>query len=819
MSLSLYNLTLENGGSISSSCYGSFSAPKAQELVVARGQNLEMLRVGPQGNMISVAMQNVFGLIRRIAAFRLSGTNRDYLVMTSDAGRIIVLEFDGVKNKWKKIHQETYGKTGIRRAVPGEYLATDPIGRTVMIGAIEKQKFVYILGRDGQSRLTISSPLEAHKSANMTFALVGLDVGWENPVFAAIELDHSELDEDATVDFAHKYLIYYELDLGLNHVVRKSPWPDKPLPSSASNLFAVPGGEDGPGGVLVCVDNSILYMNPNQDTIKEVLPRRQDMLPQDGLMITCGVLHKRRGSYFFLLQSEYGDLYKVTFVTSPEKDLVRSIVIQYFDTVPPATSLTIFRQGFLFVACEFSNHRLYQFLALGDDDEDVIVGGISITDGEGESDIHPLFNPRQLKNLNQLEEIESLSPITGLGVYNSLTTNEAKSIYAMCGRGSQSAVRTLEHGLTLSTQSHTLPTGKPERVWTLKKYFNNETDDYIVLSFPTTTLVLGVGASGITQVEDSCFNLKVSTILCQTMQDDSIIQIHQNGLRHIRDNRKVVRDWTAPPGGIRHAEANQKQVVLALAGGKIICFELDQQSQSLQQHGDEKQFDKEITCLALGPIPDGNLRTRFLSVGFADRRVMVLSLDPDDLFQVLARQSCTFELESLAIVGMQSEAADREELLCLYVGLRNGVLLRSTLDRSSGQLSDARTRFCGTRPCRVVKVKAGGKDSVLAISSRSWLAYFHQSKYQLSPLNLHNSTYAAPFSSEHCPEGFVVISGTSLKFAVLGRLGDTFSQTSSQLKATPRAFAKHPQYPYLIIAESEYRAHTDEEKKVCNFYS
>jgi splicing factor 3B subunit 3 len=33
-----------------------------------------------------------------------------------------------------------------------------------MIAGIEKQKLVYVMNRDASSRLTISSPLEAHKS-------------------------------------------------------------------------------------------------------------------------------------------------------------------------------------------------------------------------------------------------------------------------------------------------------------------------------------------------------------------------------------------------------------------------------------------------------------------------------------------------------------------------------------------------------------------------------------------------------------------------------------------------------------------------------
>ena len=55
-----------------------------------------------------------------------------------------------------------------------------------MIAAVEKQKLVYILNRDTQARLTISSPLEAHKSTTLVYNIVGVDVGFENPMFACL---------------------------------------------------------------------------------------------------------------------------------------------------------------------------------------------------------------------------------------------------------------------------------------------------------------------------------------------------------------------------------------------------------------------------------------------------------------------------------------------------------------------------------------------------------------------------------------------------------------------------------------------------------
>lgn len=176
------------------------------------------------------------------------------------------------------MHAETYGKTGARRIVPGQYLACDPHGRAAMVAAVEKQKLVYILNRDSTATLTISSPLEAHKSFTICFDIVGVDVGYDNPIFACLELDYEEADRDpsgAAVDVAEKQLTYYELDLGLNNVVRK--WSEA-VPARSNKLIAVPGGTDGPSGVLVCAEGIITWRNQNYKPVTVPIPRRRHPL-------------------------------------------------------------------------------------------------------------------------------------------------------------------------------------------------------------------------------------------------------------------------------------------------------------------------------------------------------------------------------------------------------------------------------------------------------------------------------------------------------------------------------------------------------------
>jgi splicing factor 3B subunit 3 len=95
-------------------------------------------------------------------------------------------------------------------------------------------------------------------------------------------------------------LTYYELDLGLNHVVRKWSEPTDPR---ANLLVQVPGGQlassdrfDGPSGVLVCCEDHIIYRNMDAPQHRVPIPRRRHPLddPDRGLIIVAAVMHKMK---------------------------------------------------------------------------------------------------------------------------------------------------------------------------------------------------------------------------------------------------------------------------------------------------------------------------------------------------------------------------------------------------------------------------------------------------------------------------------------------------------------------------------------------
>lgn len=656
----------------------------------------------------------------------------------------------------------------MRRVIPGQYLAADPKGRACLIASVEKNKLVYVLNRNAQAELTISSPLEAHKPHTLVFAMIALDVGYENPIFAAIEVDYSESDQDPTgeaYETIEKQLVYYELDLGLNHVVRR--WADT-VDRTSHMLFQVPGGQDGPSGVLVCGEENVTYRHFNQEAFRVPIPRRRGATqdPQRKRYITAGTMHKMRGTFFFLLQTEDGDLFKVMIdmMTNEEGQVtgeVARLTIKYFDTVPIATSLCILKSGFLFVAAETGNHHFYQFEKLGDDDEEIVFDSDSYPADWTETYEPAFFHPRPAVNLGLVSSIDSLNPLMDCKVLN-ITEDDAPQIYTVSGGGARSSFKTLRHGLEVTEIVESALPSPPSAVWTTRLTRTDQYDAYIVLSFADATLVLKIGET-VEDVTNTGFITSTSTLAVQQIGEDALIQVHSKGIRHIQSDGHI-NEWPAPQHrSIVAASTNERQAAVALSSGEIVYFEVDADG-SLAEYDEKREMSGTVTCLSLGEVPPGRQRSNFLAVGCDDSTVRVLSLHPDSTLESKSVQALTSAPSALKIMSMMDSSTDGSTLY-LHIGLYSGVYLRTVLDEISGDLSDTRTRFLGPRPVKLFQVNVKGQSSVLALSSRPWLGYAdEQSKmFMLTPLSYSPLEWGWNFCSELCPEGMVGIQGSHLR--------------------------------------------------------
>ncbi|RHY15498.1 hypothetical protein DYB36_006057, partial [Aphanomyces astaci] len=807
----LMNITLQEGGAITDAVYGNFCGTKSQDIVCSGGTSIRLLQTqspseagGGLKQLQTIHSQQVFGVIRSLLPFRLTGGTKDFLVVGTDSGKITVLEFMVELSRWEVRHSETYGKTGCRRITPGQHLASDPKGRAIMVGAVEKQKLVYIMNRDASNRLTISSPLEAHRSHAIHFDIVGVDVGFENPIFAILEVDYSEHD-DGTLGVADavKSLVYYELDLGLNHVTRR--WSE-PVLRSANKLIAVPGGTDGPGGVLVCSEGWIVYKNERHPEVPCRIPQRArpvntNVDVRSEVLIVAAATHKQRDLFFVIVQSELGDLYKVTLTYV--NDQVSAVKVKFFDTLPPAVALCITKTGYLFAASEASKHYLLQFQSIGDND--------NTAEAHSFQEYVPSFTLRRLTNLALVESLDSLAPITQLLV-DDLANEHTPQMYALCGQGNRSTLRVLRHGLSITEVACSPLPHIAKAVWCLKAQHDDAVHKYIVVSFEDNTLVLEVGES-VEEVTTTGLTKEVGSLLVGLLADDSIVQIHRQGFNHVRQYHGVMQFKAPGKKVIEKCSANARQVVLSMAGGTLIYFELNAAG-DLAEVGRTETLG-EISSLDIGPVPEGRQRFPFLAVGSYDGNVRILNLDPNNLFadQTLLALPGSHP-HSLCFAQLQHEPhtdALGGHALFLSIGMENGVFQQSRIDPLTAKVLDTRTRFLGVKPVKLVRVQVQGKQAILGLSSRGWLSYFYGARRQLTPLSCEPLSYASAFLSEQCSEGVVAVAQDELKILTLDALGQVFNQQVVPLQYTPRQAIVHGVTRRLLVLEADHNALTADE--------
>lgn len=79
----MYSLTIQPPTAITQAILGQFAGTKEQQIVTASGSKLTIHRPEPsQGRITPLYSQDVFGIIRTLAAFRLAGSSKGKEIST-----------------------------------------------------------------------------------------------------------------------------------------------------------------------------------------------------------------------------------------------------------------------------------------------------------------------------------------------------------------------------------------------------------------------------------------------------------------------------------------------------------------------------------------------------------------------------------------------------------------------------------------------------------------------------------------------------------------------------------------------------------------
>lgn len=786
----LYNLTLKPPSNYPHSVLGQFiPRAKQQQLALISSTHLLLLTSDPEtGKLSTKTTQNLFAVVNAVDKLRLN--DHDVLVLTTDSGNLSIIQYEPKRNEFVSICQMPMCKNGWSRSYPGEFLAVDSQSRCILVGAVEKKKFLYKVEHSGD-KLELSSPVEyasvvaQKKQLLLCLSMISLESAFSNPLFAALEYDN---EQQVTL------LNYYEFDQGMNHVVKRKSRVAI-VANDANYLVPVPGHI---GGVLVCGENWIIYDKLGSESIALPLPRRKS---QSSVIVThvTHVLKKKSYGFFILLQNEFGDLFRLVIDYDYDRELVKDIEISYFDTIPVCYSLSIFKNGLCFANCVNRSQLLYQFEKLG---EEIGEEGVGIN-RRIQMDSIPLtkekvveFKLKGLDNLALIDVVESLSPITDSTLINdTLVTLSTKS-----------KLKSIVHGTPTTTLVESLFPIKPTNVFTAKTSADAMDDEYLVITSTLAfkTLVLSIGEV-IEEVNDSKFVMDQPTVAVQQVGKSSIVQVYSNGLRHINGKKKVT-NWYPPAGiTITHATTNNQQVLLGMSNLELVYFETDPEDDQLREYQDRLEVSSPIRSMC---IPKE--QSSFAVVGCSDETILVVSLQSQNCLQVKSLQALSSSANSLVMLTHNPSTT------LIHIGMDNGVYVRTKIDTFNGKLSDTRIKYLGPKPVTLNELKLSDDiTGVLAISTKPWIGYFYQGKYRCTPLLDIDIINGASFKSEDIGgEGIVGIYDDNLVIFSVGKEDSIFDPnqeltvTELNLRYTPRKIVKGGDDDKLFASEVEMGINT-----------
>ncbi|ANZ76486.1 BA75_03511T0 [Komagataella pastoris] len=789
--LVLYHLSLKRPSASVKSVIGSFTGHKSkQEIIVALHSSLIVYSLDTEtGQLHKQREHELFCIVQNIAKFRIPGSIQHCLIITSDSGNITLTGLNE-KIEFESLVNHPLTKTGLRRLNPSCYIAVDPKNRSFMLCALEKNKIITVLNRNSEDNtIKISSPLEANISKVVTFYTCALDVGYDNPLTATIECNYDSPTK--------KHLSYYELDLGLNHVVKKYT---EEIPFKSNFLISIPRDAEGPSGLLLCSQGIIQFKFLNKRTHYLPIPRRTNQ--KEPSYIINGECHKMKNTFFFLLQSDLGDIFKVSvnykevYDDTYETKEVSSIEIKYFDSLPVCLDLHIFKSGFLFADTEIGDKYLYQFEKLGDDDDATIWNSENYPDEESVyEDQHVYFDTKELDNLSLVYILDCLNPIT-----DGLLDQEKSQLVLTSGSSSRSSLKLLKHELAINELASSELPGSAFKIFTTKVSYKDQYDKYMVISFIDGTLVLSIGES-VDEVSDSGLELQVSTISVQQVGRNSLAQVHSLGLVHLKGLNEPNFEKTLwqPPVGVEIlvASMTNSQIALGLSNRELVYFEIDEYDQ-LIEHKERKEMSGRISSLSLGQVPDGRLRAPFLAVGCNDMTIKILSTDPESCLEVLSLQALSSIPSDLQITNLEHNTG-----YFVHIGLDSGIYIRTLLNSMSGQLSDTRVNYLGPKRVSLSPVTIFGKDLVVAFSDTSYLSYNSGFDAKITPLCDGKFTHGCGFISEECPEnGIVAVSGENLAIFTIDQLDTDMNVKDIPLTFTPRRIT-NVSGDIVVVTESQ----------------
>ena len=737
----LGNVTIKQSTTVSQSIVGNFIAPNKTDLIIVKGiSRLELIHIEssisnslsssvPPLKLETLISLETFSHIRRIAPMKDTYAKKDNIVVLSDSGKIIIFEIDVNNKKFVRINQEIYGKTGCRRITPGEYLAIDNKSRAIMIGGIEKEKFVYIfkeidnnnlilnanfeenknIKNNDTYRKIISSPLEVFTPQHICYDIIAIDVGYTNPIFASIEVKYNNTQDWISADYElnseneyQKKLLLYQVEIKNNYIIKLL---QHPIDNSAYSLFPInyekksniSQNKSLQGTFLIFCKGFFYLMKIKENKINREEKIFFEKNNNTIMIINKSVYYtqtedndKENDEFNLLCQSQFGNIYHILFKIAQKPFEIYDYFINAIFKCSPGSTMSII-DNYLFLGKETSDSEIY-----------LITDNKNINKDEKEKgkEKQSLFVSQNI-NIKKEMNINSLNSLIDFK-YGNYDSSGLQKLYALTGNKDESYLKSLNIKTiyNISNLSINKIPAQPINIWVIKQNYEDDYHSLAILSFVNKTLVYEIDHNDKTlkEFKNNFFETKLPSLHVSLVKDNTFLQVLPNGILHIKTEKKTT--FLKSSSTICCASGTNNQLVVGLENKELLYFEFD----NTLNKPDIKVIGKKINLTEFCPIDEGVFKSKYIAICIDDSTINILSLEKDKLFFMASTIKIPDNVASMKII--QNDKHYSHSFMA-FVGLTNGVLVMINFSRAPGNTqfqTQIQTKFIGEEELRLYKL-------------------------------------------------------------------------------------------------------------------
>lgn len=702
-----YCVSAKKASVVVESVVGNFTGHENVNLIVARGNRIEVQLVSPEG-LKNVCEIPIYGQVLTMALVKCKRDKRHSLVVVTEKWHMSVLAYrDG------QVITRAAGSIADQTGRAADNMFSLTIHRNGLIAIRAFEGSVKMIQWESGSDLR-------HFNVRFDYPNVSdfkfVDTGEDDVYRVAFIFDD---DHGKHLQFS---------DLNMHDKEFRTHLRQSSIAADASVLIPVPSPISG---VVVLGSNSVLYKSSENDS--DVVPYTCSLL--ENTAFTCHGIVDASGERFILSDTDGRLLMLLLNVNkSPGGFSVKEMRIEYLGETSIADSINYIDNGVIFIGSRLGDSQLIRLVTPP-------AGGSYIVVLETYSNIGPIRDMIMVESDGQPQ------------------------LVTCSGAEKDGSLRVIRNGIGIDELASVELAGVtaifPIRV-------DSTSDNYVIVSLSEETHVLQITGEELEDVQLLEMDTTLPTMFAGTLfgPNDSgiLLQVTEKQVR-LMSSAGLSKFWEPT-----NKEAISKVSVNAV-NGQVVVAARDYVyflSCVVEEMGGldicvsaQKQFQDEIACLDISNEGDDQTKpTTFLVLAFWRTFSMEIVQLPD------LKSICQTDLPS-KIVPRSIVATCIEDVHYLLIAFGDGALIYYVFDIKSGTHGEAKKSSVGTRPPSLHRVRNKNSQHLFVCSDRPVIIFSSSKKLVFSNVNVKVVNTVCSLSSSAYRDCLVISDGAAMVFGTV----------------------------------------------------